>query len=1289
MNLCHLHSHSTFSLQDGWGLPDQIANRIKELGHGGCAITDHGNLFSVLPFNREFKKRGLKFIPGVEAYVVEDHTLRTNEQSLLGIDARPHVTLIAADQVGYRNLLALNRAAWRDGFYYKPRITWDLIAQHQEGLVVLSGCIAGWPSLLTINRGPEAAFEWVRYWSQRIEHFTVELDPAPCMGDSSSLATEILVKIAWELKLPCVVTADAHFPRPDDHAAQDLMQCVGIGKRLSDKRDFRTPGYQYLCTAEELLQRCVDVAPSVPRWFFERAINHSMVIADKCEFELPRAKSVAFPGLREDQTPDLELAKWVNDGLVKRCSDGHLTMVSQDHGDWINMLSRYKQRVDHELSIIKEKGFANYILAVADVCRHMKARNTLVMVRGSAGGCLALYLVGASETDSLRHGLSFERFYDSTRDDPPDIDVDFERLHRDEAIHYVYEKYGRENCSQIAALTKLKAKAAVQDVCFALGIHRGEYSPLSDALDSTDEDVDTQLHQVTDPRALVALERYPAISKLVPQLVGQYRNQSIHAAGVLVSSEPLDQVIGVVLGSDKQTVAAVDKRGASDVGLLKMDFLSVNSLDVVARAIRRLGHSVDHLYSLPLDDEQALSLANAGVLAGVFQLSGGAAGRVCREIGVHSFDDVVAASGLCRPGPAEWVQTYKRYKDDAEELAEYLSYFSPEAASIIAPTYGVLLYQEQVMALAREFAGLSWADVHKLRKGVQNKLGLDPQTGDAWRAEWSEKFIAGALANGKRRSEAKFWWRSLESHGAYSFNMCVAGDTVVIRAGAGKYDTDPKITVRELFARQESETCVGWKIRQGRLSILQMDDDQRVRPAKLKAIYCNGVKPTLRLHLKSGKSIRVTHNHKLLTIGGYVRADKMQVSDQLVTMGDEEQRIKTGNWTWAKGQSYEGMGFQAGELNPGYVDGRSINLKQAHTEVLQRAKGKCEQCLRSYDNSRFEFAHVKSLLNCDGQYDVYHGADNIEWLCNSCHKKFDYAKGERKKRWSRGLPTVLDDVVAITDGGEIDTYDIEMDSEQHNFIADGVVSHNSHATTYGLIGYWMLYLKAHHPDVFYESYLQLDDDKVTMKRLIAEYRARGGEIQLLDPAHSRETFTSPREGLLIGGYCNIKGIGPITAAKIAERAPYADWDDLLERGLPRAVAAKLSVARQDTQSLVALAPWLPIERIGHRESALRSEYGVATLAHLKPYAQESDALVAGYVMITDFGRDHVQFILEDEHQAVLVRVARKSVTGSLGQRVRRLECSDYVAIKGWWSGDALFIRDFALLQKLSKKEQRC
>jgi DNA polymerase-3 subunit alpha len=749
---------------DGYGTSDQIAERVVELGHSACAITDHGNCFAHVPHVKAFKQRGLKAILGVEFYVTDNLKNREGTPSQeRGANSYPHVTVLAMNQAGYTNLLQLHRISYEEGLYYKPRIDWDELARHQEGLVVLSGCIGGYPCGYIRQGKIEEAHNFMWQQSQRIQHFYVELIPEPHISEST-LCNAWLLSMASSLSLPVVMTSDAHFPRREDHEAQDLMLSVGLGKPLSNaERWLRLPEYQYYCSRGELLDRAIRTNPEIDPVWWNLALDNTVVIANKCNVEIPRAEKVLFPGLPANTTSEQHLWNVIVSGLKQKTQEQKTCI--EERGGYDN----YLKRVTREYQTIVAKGFCDYMLAIIDVVNWIKSKDSLVMCRGSAGGCLILWVTGASETDPILHELSFERFYDENRPDPPDVDIDFEAGIRDSAIEYVFQKYGHANCSQIANLSRLKPKSALQDACFAYGIPRSEYSDASAFLESfEDEEVGEARFTNQHPAVKSLFTKYPQLM-IVFKLIGQYRQSGIHAAGVIISSEPLDGIIGVMTGAKKQSdgtgvpISTVDKYGAVDLGFLKMDFLSVKTLDILSMTLRRIGQKPRFLYDLPLDDKASLTTAKKGLLAGVFQLDGGSAWRVSNQIGLDTFYDLVAASALCRPGPGDWVDTYRAFKSGEFDFDLYRSQINSIAANILTPTYGILLYQDQLMRFAREIALFEWPDVHALRKGAAASEGTE------FMDKFHLKFVNGCMSNNVSETEAEFWWNSIKTHGGYSF----------------------------------------------------------------------------------------------------------------------------------------------------------------------------------------------------------------------------------------------------------------------------------------------------------------------------------------------------------------------------------------------------------------------------------------------------------------------------------------------------------------------------------------
>lgn len=763
---CSLHQHSTYSRQDGWGLPEEMVARAIELGHTAVGLTDHGVLTGHVPLWQACKGTGVKPIFGVEFYIVDDLTARVKGVESLGIDETPHVTVLARTQQGYANLLKLSRISWQEGFYYRPRIDWPTLAKHSAGLNILTGCVGGYPSRILQRQGPEECKRFLDRWSQRTERLYVEINPCPGYDVSENTLLP-LVQIARELGLPCVVTSDSHFPCAKDYRCQDILFAFGTGRRVDDPtRTHRIPSWAYQCGVKELYERVGKACPELRSPEYDPLIRDGLRVtqelADAAEVELPRAEPLRFAGLSLDERSDYRLLREWTEGLSARRAAG---LLPDDQ--W----RTYVDRCKYEHQVLCSKGFADYILIVADIIKTVKAMGAVVLTRGSAGGCCLMWAMGASVTDPILHDLSFERFFDESRSDAPDIDVDLPPAYREKALEYVRTTYGEANVAQLANFSKFSTKSAVKAVATALGIPIGEVAPLSAALSGDDDDVTGQLAALTEPRAQAVLAKYPEL-KIADRFVGQMNAYSIHACGVLVSPTALDDVIGLMRGKDGQVVSSIDKRGAKALGHLKMDLLSVKALDIVARVLELIGKDPEWFETLPLDDPKALECARKLMLAGVFQLDGGAAGRVAREIGLSDLRDADVAVAICRPGPAAMTYQYGLAKRYPERLEGALVKVHPIAAAIVRPTLGILAYQEQVMKLAELLARLPMSEVQLLRKGIGDKLGTqaDKEKAAAWVEEWRGKFVGGCVANEVDPKEADFWWSQIETHGGYSFN---------------------------------------------------------------------------------------------------------------------------------------------------------------------------------------------------------------------------------------------------------------------------------------------------------------------------------------------------------------------------------------------------------------------------------------------------------------------------------------------------------------------------------------
>lgn len=756
----HLHAHTTYSPLDGYGTPKQVVDRVKSLGHKAVAITDHGNCYGHVAMDKAARDAGIKPIFGCEFYLVENAEERGRYQAGLGVEGFPHITILARTQEGYENFLKLINDASKH-FYYYPLIDRKMLYRRQKGLIVLSGCPTGWPTRLIAQGREEDALRFVKDLRDNCEQAYVECVPSPGYDPSES-ATSVLFDIARELHMRAVLTGDAHFPRPEDHIVQNLMLHIAFKTPYNAPMRVQLAPYYYYCSASELMQRACDASNSGAEKYKRRilaneelydALAASGDIADSCDVEIAKGRSVSFPK-RGSTPPGEALWKAIVDGADERISDGMLDPAKR---------GAYLARAKREFDVIDAKGFSDYLLAITDICRWAKEQDTLVMCRGSAGGCQILWLTGASETDAIEHELSFERFYDENRPDPPDVDVDFETWMKPAVIKYIVDTYGQDHCASILALGLMRSKVAVIDTANVLNIPRTEYEPLTMALDSKDDELDKQMDDITDPQIVELLRKYPML-KLASKLVGQVRQASIHAAGILVSADPLYKCIAQIEVPGKAVVSSVDKHGAAALGLLKFDLLSVMAFDVTAAAARAVGLKMKDLYRLKFNDPAVYDTAKRGLAVGVFQLDG-AALEVGHQIGLDEFSELYAASALCRPGASDFVGLYAENKSNAQQFQAYLDGMDPRMAAIVRPTYGVVAYQEQMMAMAR-VAGFDWPTVHKMRK----RVAASSFHGFALGKEFGEPFVNGCVKNGIRREEAERWWEAIKQHGVYSFN---------------------------------------------------------------------------------------------------------------------------------------------------------------------------------------------------------------------------------------------------------------------------------------------------------------------------------------------------------------------------------------------------------------------------------------------------------------------------------------------------------------------------------------
>lgn len=752
----HLHCHSHYSLLDGASSIERLVERTKGHGMNALALTDHGNLHGALEFYKAAKGGGLNPIIGMEAYIAPGSRFEKDAGSMK--EASYHLTLLAQNRTGFKNLIKLASAAMLEGFYFKPRIDKELLAQFHEGLICLSGCVSSeFSRALLRGHGGESELKEameVAGWFQKLfgERYFIEI-----MNNGveiQRLQLEAAVDLARQVGLPLVATSDCHYVDPEDAEAQDVLLCVNTGKFRTDTSRMRMDGNQYF------LRRPEEMYAAFPG--LEEAVARSQEIANSVSIDLELGKR-HFPTFKipEERTADDYLRELCLIGLHERYAD------DQEMRPGGQLSERVMKRLDRELSCISKLGFSNYFLIVWDFVRYARERDIPATARGSGVGALVCYALYLSHVCPLRYDLLFERFLDENRREAPDIDIDFCKQRRAEVIRYVKEKYGEENVAQIGTFGTLAARAAIKDVGRVLGMPIERVNKISAMVPeelgiSLDEALEkgTELKQAydTDPEVNELLN-------LARRIEGLARNIGTHAAAVVIADKPLTEYVPLGRVTGKTDIITQWSMGDVEAaGLLKMDFLGLRNLTILSKAVELIeqttGKRVDP-YKFPTDDRATYALLQRGETKGIFQLESGGIRDLLQKMKPDGFHDIIATNALYRPGPLEggMVRDYVEVKHGRQK-AEYIH---PICEKILSETHGVMVYQEQVMRILNELGGIELANAYTCIKAISKKKEEIINRN-------REQFLTGAQANGITVKQADDFWNLIIKFAGYGFN---------------------------------------------------------------------------------------------------------------------------------------------------------------------------------------------------------------------------------------------------------------------------------------------------------------------------------------------------------------------------------------------------------------------------------------------------------------------------------------------------------------------------------------
>ncbi len=739
----HLHNHTEYSLLDGASRIPAMVARAAELGMPAIGLTDHGVMYGAIHFYKACKEAGIKPIIGCEVYVAPRSRLLREGR----VDRDPnHLTLLAANREGYLNLMRLCTVGQMEGMYYKPRIDKEILAEHAKGLIALSGCLQGEAASRIVDGDIDGARESVAAYRDIFGKDSFLLEVQRHGIDRQVEVNAALAKFGQEFGLRLCATNDLHYVHRHDSEAHDVLLCLQTGARFNDPNRWRFSTQEnYLKTPAEMIETFADLP---------EALASTIEVADQCDLKLDLGATLLPPfDVPDGLTPDQYLGRLVLKGMEWRFGEPS---------------SAVKERAEQELSVIKATGYASYFLIVWDFYNFARQNGIVVGPgRGSAAGSLVSYCLGITNLDPLQHGLIFERFLNIDRVSMPDIDCDFSVEGRERVIRYVSEKYGVDRVAQIITFTTMASKAAIRDVGRVLEVplrdtdRLAKLVPVWQGRSKTLEDTIKEVSEFRE--AYESSEEAKRLVDVARTLEGVSRNVSTHAAGVVIAPEPLVRYTPLQFGPGRESVITqYDMKAVGDIGLLKIDFLGLQNLDIIATCLRlvkdRRGIEID-IEKIPFDDAKTFELLANADTHGVFQLEGAGMRRMLTDMRPQSFEDVAAAVALFRPGPMVNIPAFVARKQGREPI----EYMHERLEPILRDTYGVMIYQEQVMMAARELAGFSMseADILRAAMGKKDKVKM---------ARLRTKFIDGAVERGIAQHTAESLFDGIAKFAEYGFN---------------------------------------------------------------------------------------------------------------------------------------------------------------------------------------------------------------------------------------------------------------------------------------------------------------------------------------------------------------------------------------------------------------------------------------------------------------------------------------------------------------------------------------
>ncbi len=744
----HLHTHSHYSLLDGLTKLEAMVDIAKKAEMPAIALTDHGNMYGAIEFYKLCKKAGIKPIIGVEAYITSGN--RKDKIAEAGAKRYYHLILLAKNLKGYKNLIRLVTLANLEGYYYKPRMDKEILREYHDGIIALSGCMGGELSQTVLSGNMEKADELIREYQDIFgkENYFIEIQSHPSIENDKKLR-DALIALAKKHDIKAVATQDSHYPCQDDHEAHHTLLAINTQGDGKEGLEFSKDDFSLI--DEKTAREYFSDAPE--------SIDNTLFVANMCEeyeIELGKAYFPDFP-LPKGVTSDEKLQELAHSGFAFR---------------GLEKTKEYTDRLSYELSVIKQKGYAGYFLVVGDLLRFARENGILTNIRGSVAGSLTTYLIGITNVDPLLYKLPFERFLNPERPSLPDIDMDYADNRREEMIVYAKEKYGEDKVAQIGTFGTMMAKGSVRDVARALGYPYAVGDKISSMIPMGSQGFPMTIDRAMEmvPELYDAYLREPDTKRIIDlakKMEGCVRHVSVHAAGVVIAPKPLYEFTPVQFDpKGGSIITQYDMHYIEEVGLPKFDFLGIRNLAILSDAVRLVkelrGITID-IDKIDIADEKTFHMLARGETMGLFQLNGSGMTAYLKQLKPTSIHDINAMVALYRPGPMEMIPEYIKRKENPT-LVKYLD---PRMKDILDQSYGVIVYQDDVMLISIKLAGYSWLDADKLRKAMGKKI---PEEMEAQK----EKLHKGFIEHGMSEKKALELWALIEPFAAYGFNKAHA-----------------------------------------------------------------------------------------------------------------------------------------------------------------------------------------------------------------------------------------------------------------------------------------------------------------------------------------------------------------------------------------------------------------------------------------------------------------------------------------------------------------------------------